>query len=199
MNVELEKTFSFPSVLVGANTGPWINHYDVQIQMRVTTDVSSEYDIAYRRMKFWFQDIMHSAVLIHKDDAKLRSWRDTGMTCLDFPEHPVDQLLGLMLMSKLTAIVEGRMEILRVSVCSPADDWVTYFCDQTDNLHWFEQSGWWRDPGPMCCTPDSTYRKSGKVISLTRTQDWKQHDLDWVQTEDVSGNVAIIENFDRDV
>jgi hypothetical protein len=199
VNVELEKTFSFPSVLVGANTGPWINHYDVQIQMRVTTDVSSEYDIAYRRMKFWFQDIMHSAVLIHKDDIKLRSWRDTGMTCLDFPENPVDQLLGLMLMSKLTAIVEGRMEILRVSVCSPADDWVTYFCDQTDNLHWFEQPGWWRDPGPMCCTPENSHHKSGKVISLTRTQDWKQHDLDWVQTEDVSGNVAIIENFDRDV
>lgn len=198
MNVELEKNFSFPSVLVMADADPWINHYDVQIRMRVTTAVSSEYDTAYRRMKFWFHDIMHSAVLIHRDDTKLRSWRDTGMTCLDFPENPMDQVLGLMLMSKLTAIVENRLEILQVGVSSPADDWVTYFCDATDDLHWFEQPGWWKDPGPMCSTPDNAHRRSGKVISLTRTQDWKQHDLDWARAEDATGNVAVIENFDRD-
>jgi len=198
MNIEMEKMFSFPSVLVSSEQGPWINRYEVRVDMRVITDHSSEYNIAYERMKFWFLDTMHSAVLIHREDAKLRSWLDTAMSCLDFPENPVDHVVGLMLMSKLTAMVEGRLEISRVGVSSAADDWVTYFCDVTDDLHWFQQPGWWSDPGPVCSTSDKTHRRSGKVISLTRTQDWKQHDLEWPRAEDSAGNVAVIENFDRD-
>jgi len=192
MNTELEKTFSFPCVLVGAETGPWINRYEVCIEMRVLTDEGRDYNIAYQRMKFWFYDIMHSAVLIHSEDAKLQAWRDTGMSCLDFPQNPVDQIVGLMLMSKLTAIVEGRLEILRVGISSAEDDFVTYFCDQTDHLHWFEESGWWRDPGPNHTSQRRRSRTQGKVISINRGTEWKDHDLDWPVEDNNVGNVSIL-------
>lgn len=198
MNIELEKTFSFPGILVGNELGPWINRYDVRIDMRVTTDQGREYNIAYERMKFWFQDIMHSAVLIHREDPKLHTWRDTGLACLDFPEKPLDQVLAFMLMSKLTAIVEGRLMILRIGVSSAADDDVMYFCDQEDELHWFEQPGWWQDPGPIYTTDARRGRRSGKVISISPAQDWKQHDLDWPTDIDSVGNVATITSFVKD-
>lgn len=197
MNAELEKIFSFPCVLVGADAAPWINHYDVEILMRVITVVNSDYNTAYDRIKFWFQDIMHGAVLINSADVRLQTWRDTGMTCLDFPENPVDQVLGLMLMSKLTAMVEHRLEILRVSVSSPADDYVTYLCDHVDDLHWFEQPGWWKDAGPTHTTDLRRGRKSGKVISLSPVQDWKQHDLDWCPVVDHVANVATVTSFSK--
>lgn len=197
MNIELEKTFSFPAIIVGAESGPWINHYDVEIQMRTATAHSEDYNIAYNRVKFWFLDIMHSAVLIHDADQKLHTWRDTGLACLDLPERPVDQVVGLMLMSKITAITEGRIEILRLGVSSPADDYVTYFCDHTDDLHWFEQPGWWRDPGPAHATDLRRGRKSGKVISLSPVQDWKQHDLDWCPATDHAANVATVTSFTK--
>lgn len=188
MNAELEKIFAFPCVLVGADSSPWINHYDVEILMRVTTAVSSDYNTAYGRMKFWFQDIMHGAVLIHSDNPGLQTWRDTGMTCLDFPTNPVDQVMGFMLMAKLTAMVEHRLEILRVSVCSPADDYVTYLCDHVDDLHWFQQPGWWSDPGPAHCTASGGSRKSGKVIALNRSNGWQQHDLAWTQPNELGSD-----------
>lgn len=196
MNIDLAKTFSFPCVLVEEETGPWINSYEVCIEMQVLTDQGRDYNIAYKRMKFWFHDIMHSAVLIHDADPKLQTWRDTGLSCLDFPKEPVDQIVGLMLMSKLTAMVEGRLEISRVKVSSEADDWVTYLCDVTDDLHWFEQPGWWRDPGPMHTTDLNRGRKSGKVISISPSRDWKQHDLDWESATDTA-NLAIVTSFTK--
>lgn len=198
MNIELQKTFVFPSILVGSELGPWVNSYEVRIDMRVITDRGSEYNIAYERMKFWFQDIMHSAVLIHQDDPKLQTWRDTGLACLDFPEKPLDQIMSLMLMSKLTAMVEGRLEISRIGVASAADDHVVYFCDHTDDLHWFAQPGWWQDPGPAHTTDARRGRRSGKVISISPVQDWKQHDLDWPLDTDSAGNVATITSFIKD-
>lgn len=196
MNIELEKIFSFPCVLVGAETGPWINSYEVGIKMRALTDQGRDYNIAYKRMKFWFQDIMHSAVLIHDADPKLQTWRDTGLACVDFPREPVDQIVGLMLMSKLTAMVEGRLEISRLSISSPADDYVTYFCDHTDDLHWFEQPGWWRDPGPTHSTNLNRGRKSGKVIAISPMKDWKQYDLDWGSDADTV-NTATVTIFSK--
>lgn len=198
MNVELKKTFSFPAILVGAETGPWINHYDVQIQMRAVTAYNQDYNIAYNRVKFWFHEIMHGAVLIHDADHKLHTWRDTGLACLDLPERPVDQIVGLMLMSKLTAITDGRIEILRVGVASPADDYVMYLCDHTDDLHWFEKPGWWRDPGPTHTTDARRGRKSGKVISISPIKDWKHHDLDWEPVAENTANMATVTSFTKD-
>jgi len=192
MNTELEKIFSFPSILVGADTGPWVNRYEAKLDMRVATSLSSDYNIAYERVKFWFHDVMHSAVLIHQEDPKLQTWRDTGMSCLDFPQNPVDQIVGLMLMSKLTAITEGRLEILRVGITSPSDDHVTYFCDREDHLHWFEEPGWWRDPRPIYCTQPRRSRGHGKVISINRDADWKDHDLDWPGADNNVGNVSVL-------
>lgn len=192
MNIELEKTFSFPAVLVDSEQVPWINHYEVRVHMRVTTDDSIEYNIAYERMKFWFQDIMHSAVLIHAGDPKLNTWQDTGLACLDFPEQPLDQVLTLMLMSKITAMSEGRLEILSVGVSSAADDGVVYFCDQEDHLHWFEEPGWWNDPGPAHTTRSRRGRGHGKVISINRSSDWKSHDLDWPSADNNMGNVSVL-------
>jgi hypothetical protein len=198
MNVELEKTFSFPSVLVSADMDPWINNYDVEIGMRPITHDSKDYNIAYGRIKFWFYEIMHGAVLIHRDNPRLQSWRDTGMNCLDFPEDPMDHVVGLMLMSKLSSISESRIEILRLGISSPADDHVTYFCDHTDDLHWFEQPGWWRESGPTHATDTRRSRKSGKVISISPVQDWKQHDLDWSTNTDDAATVATVTSFTKD-
>jgi hypothetical protein len=191
MNIELEKTFQFPCVLVGAETGPWVNSYEVRLEIRVATDQSHEYNIAYQRMKFWFQEIMHSAILIQKDHPKLPIWRDTGLACLEFPENPVDQVVGLMLMKKLTVIVEGRLEIMRLAIASAADDFISYFCDQEDYLHWFEEPGWWGESGPNHFTQNKKSRSQGKVISINRVSDWKDHDLDWGAADNI-GNISML-------
>ena len=197
MNAEIEKTFVFVAVLADQEKSAWINNYEVAVSMRVSTDSSKEYNIAYGRMRFWFDEVMRDAVLISQDHDRLRAWHDTGHRYLDFPTAVVDQVVGLMLMSKLTAMTEGRLEIQQISVCSAADDYIRYICDQGDHLHWFEQPGWWNDPGPIY-NSGSQQRKSGKVIAMQRSHDWSTHDLAWNSEKTQKGSVTVLPGTQKD-
>ena len=192
----LVKTFAFNSVLAHDGVDPWINTYEAEVHMQVITAVHEEYNLAYSRMRHWFQEIMHDSVLITQDNDRLQAWRDAGMRCVEFPVAPVDQVIGLMLMSKLTAMTEGRVMISQVLVSSPADEYVKYLCEQGDNLHWFEQPGWWRDIGPNHVVESKPTRGNGKVISISRNTTWKDHDLDWSAVETTRGNVSILPTRD---
>lgn len=198
MNVDLTKTFSFSATQAPTDSTPWINTYDVQVIMRPITESHQEYNIAYQRMKFWFLEIMQDSVLIEQDHEKINAWRDTGIRCLDFPICPVDQVIGLMLMSKLTAMVEGRIDILQITVSSPADDFVGYICDQHDVLHWFDQPGWWKDPSPKHSAGGKKTRNTGKIITIPRQGDWQEHGLEWNNGVVRSGNVSMLPTPDRD-
>ena len=179
MNIDLEKTLAFSSILVIQDRDPCINDYEIRLRLHVECQDNHEYNIAYLRIKHWFYEIMQDSVLIESRDPRLHTWRSVDIRCMDFPVSPQDQSLGLMLMSKLSAITENRITIPQVAISSPRDDNVIYICDQGDKLHWFDEAGWWQDPGPAYATDVRRGRKSGKVISILRTQDWAQHGLDW--------------------
>jgi len=198
VNINLEKGFAFSSILVCGDQ-PCINNYEVRLMLHVQSQNNHEYNIAYQRVNHWFHEIMHESVMIDSADSRLRNWKDSEFRCIDFPTAPVDQVVGLMLMSKIQAMTEGRILVSQVAIASPRDDYVTYLCDAGDDLHWFDQPGWWNDPGPGHTTDHSRGRRSGKVISLGRNEDWKQHGLDWSVVDTVTNdNIAVISSFDRD-
>lgn len=198
MNVDLEKTFSFSCMIDDQGSAPWINVYDVRLRMKIMSEDPKQYNIAYERMKLWFSSIMQDSVLIDHNTKRSTAWKDTGMRCIDFPIYPVDQVIGLMLMSKLSAITEGRVVIQQIGISSAADDFVMYFCDEHDDLCWFESAGWWNDSRPIYCNTSNRSRSAGKVISLSRIDDWKNHGLDWNLDDTACGNVSVMPGFDKD-
>lgn len=197
MNVEMEKIFSFSALVLDADHAAWINTWDIRIHMRALGD-NRDHNTAYSRMKFWFTDIMQDSMLLSNDHEQLSAWRHTGMRTIEFPTKPVDQVIGLMLMSKLNAMAEGRLEVSQVSVTSLADDLVTYFCDHGDHLHWFEEEGWWRDSSPNHAMTLRRNRSSGKVIAMSRANDWKNHDLDWGTVPTNTNNISVLASRNRD-
>lgn len=197
MNILIEKTFAFSAVLVIPEQTPFINEYEVKLRLHVQGQ-NNKYNIAYRRMQHWFYEIMHQSTLIEFCDPRAKIWRETGMRCIEFPTAPCDQVLGMMLMSKLEAITEQYMTVLQVTLCSPADDFISYICDHGDHLSWFEKSGWWQHNGPGYSDEVQHPRRSDKVISLSRAQDWKQYNLDWHAHDDNSDHVADLTIFDQD-
>lgn len=192
MNVDLEKTFSFSCLLLNSDEKPWINSYDVRIQMNPNTTDRSEYNVAYSRLKYWIDQIMQDSVLCELHDPRMPALTSAGLRCLDFPVDPVDQVVGMMLMSKLTAICENKFHIQQLAINSLADDFVWYMCDKQDDLHWFESPGWWNDTRPVYNTARKNPKNSGKVIAMSRTSDWKDHDLDWITTVMTTGNVSVL-------
>ncbi len=189
MTVRMAKMWYWSSLVISERYDrPIINNYSVRMEFATDTQDNHEHNIAYGRMKFWFTEVMESSVLISQDHGNIKSWQDTGSRVLVFPEDPVDQLVGMMIYAKITAITQGKIAIDQISVASPLDDDVIYHHYAEETMGPFEQSGWWNDARPLWQTKPS--RGKGKVISLDRSPDWKDHDLDWASNHDT--NVVLL-------
>jgi hypothetical protein len=138
--------------------------------------------------------MMQDAVLIDQKNKTIDTWQKTGARVMSFPDDPVDQLVGMMLYSKLSVIAEGKIDINEILVSSVMDDDIIYRQSDSENLGPFEESGWWNDPKPVW---ETAKRKSGKVISLKRTAEWKDLDLDW-NNDDSDDKIAVVADFPKD-
>lgn len=196
MNVQMTREFNIPAVRVSEDYDSIMtNFYDCRVDYVSTTESISEINVAYSRMKHWFYEIMQNSILISSQHPDIRVWQSLPVRCLAFPDDPVDQIVGIMLWRKLTAIVQGRIEISGVSVRSPLDDYVQYHHFAEEPQGYMSAEGWWSDPRPIWETARSRGRSKEKVISLNPQPEWKQHALGW---PDESAPAVTITEFARD-
>lgn len=179
MNSKISKTFDFSCYTVSQRYDhPQIVPYTININMITASDDGKELNIAYSRLNFWIDDIMQNAVLIDQSHPNLSTWYDLDCKVLAIPFDPVDQIIGAILFCKLQAIVENRLLINQLSISSPIDDYIVYHHEDTDDLELFKGVAWWNDCLPNWITQHKK-RKSGKVIKLERSPEWKDVGLDW--------------------
>jgi hypothetical protein len=194
MNVRLGKAWHFSCIVVGDRyETPLVNFYTVKTEMTLASE-QQDYNTAYGRMKFWINEVMADCVLIAKDNEKLKTWIDTNARVLTLPDEPVDQLIGMLLYSKLSAISEDRIILHQVSISSALDDDIIYHHFEDEPLGPFREPGWWNDSQPVWKHKETKGR--GKVISLDRQLDWNDYDLDWDQ--EPPDTVVVKGNFSRD-
>lgn len=193
MNVKISKKFRFKTMLVDPLwDSPVIGSYTCVVTMITASMSAYDHNMAYARIKYWITEVLQDSILISHDNPKLNSWQSTDARCLVLPEDPADQLVGIMLSSKLDAITEGRLVIQEITVHSDIDDDVIYYHSCDDDLGPFTQPGWWQDPGPGHTTSTVRKRSNNKVISLNRKKEWKDLGLNWEDDdlEDSENNVV---------
>lgn len=197
MNVRLKKTFDWYSGVVYLDDFI-INHYTAELSMITISDNREEQNIAYDRMKSFVSNVLDSAVFISDDHEKLDAWLNTGSRIIALPDEPVDQIIGIMLYSKLNAVMENRMMISQVEIYSRLGDSMSYLhsYDETPGPD-FGQDGWWNDPGPIWY--DAKIKNThGKVVNLNSRPEWKDHGLEWVDAVDPTSHSVVFANFNRD-
>ena len=200
MNVRLKKTFEFSSGIVHDNVFS-VNFYTANVVMVTTSLDATNQNIAYERMKYWINGVMEHAILIAHDDDMLDKWAATGQRILVLPEKPVDQIVGMMLFSKLDAITEDHLMITDVDISSTLGDDMWYEHNDNDDLGPFNESGWWNDTGPAWASKDRKKTFGNKIIKLNRNHDWKSLELDFEDVEKDSTEEtqpAVLMNFVRD-
>jgi ATP/maltotriose-dependent transcriptional regulator MalT len=142
--------------------------------------------------KFALNPLIRSSL---KMQSKLvNAYRATGQRVLVLPEPPVDQVLGMLLYSKLNAICEGKIVVTDVEIASIHGDGVVFLHGQDEILPIFHQPGWWQSIGPNWEEPSKGKRKTEKIISLGRMPEWTDLDLDWVaHDEEIEGSVVFVD------
>jgi hypothetical protein len=166
------------------------NHYHLNIKLRTVSMDSHEHNIALDRIRYVVDNMMTNSVFVHESDrTAIKKLESAGITVVSLPEIPVDQIVGMMLFCKFTAVVEDRMEIGQLSLSSSLGDGIVYHQDASESVGPFEALGWWRDPDPQAQKPVAA---NGKVVKLQRTPTWQDLDLHWDEKDQPEENTTVV-------
>lgn len=197
MNVRLQYPFKFTA-------GIWydgqlkMNNYDVRLWLLTNSTDPDSHNIALERVRYFIHGRLDSSILISSEhEEQVKQLYATGLRITTLPADPVDQIIGIMLYSKLSAIVEDRMLIGEVEISSDLGGGVVYMHNEEENLGPLEQVGWWHDADLTQCHSELIGEE--KVMSLAKSTIWRELELNWPDAEpkEDTGNTIIFTDFNR--
>lgn len=195
MNVRLKKTIGWYCGVVYQEQF-LVNHCTAEISLITVSPSNEEQNIAYERMKFFFDHVLDNSILINEYSPLLETYQKIGAKLVIFPDEPVDQLVGMMLYLKLNAIMENRVVVTDVEIWSKIGDAVSYLHSAGESVNPLSHDGWWVDRRPLYA-PTQEKAVKDKIVNLDRPNEWKDYDLDWNNDQD-SGNSVVFAKFGQD-
>lgn len=196
MTARIHKLLQFSAGL-HFNNKFYINSYDLDLTFNVETESIREQNIALERIKFYVYECLQHCVFVHQNDTDtIEKYTNVGMNVCTLPEEPYDQVIGIMLMTKLNNIMDERLIITDMSIESRMSDGVSCLHSVEENIGPFTEKGWWSDNSQRINTLSN---KNKKVVKLSKTKtEWQDVDLDWDDTRIINSEAEIIfTSFDK--
>ena len=179
MSAQIERDFEF---LAGVYfEGRFmVNMYEFTLNMDVNTDSMHEQNIAMDRIKFMICEVFDNAVFVAESEKKvIEKYKDAGLNVCIIPEEPYDQIITILLILKLNAIAEGRLNITDIYLESELSDSVRFSYDiETARHNPFGNKGWWLDSSTSIADVEKTTKKE-KIVRLVKNTDWANVGLEW--------------------
>lgn len=177
MNVRLQTNLEF-SAGIYFDDQLRFNRYSASIQLCTATDDHEHINIAMDRIKMFVHSELADTVFINQADAERAQVLELlGINITTLPEEPIDQIIGLMLYTKLSAVTEGRVVIETLDISSLLGDNVAYLYEMGDNIGPFAAAGWWTqaDTSHNSIEPVEIEQNVVKVPSTG----WHKYNLNW--------------------
>jgi hypothetical protein len=193
MNVRIAQLLSF-------NAGAWfdgeleMNQYTIKLWMITQSIDPEEQNIAFRRAKHFIYSQLENTIFIDSEEqSKCEQLVRAGLSITTLPGDPADQLIGIMLLHKLNAIMEGRIVVVEVEIS--AGDAVIYLHGENETSDILARPEWW-DSADLTHN-DFTLDESGKVLSIPQESLWRDFDLAWPDSEENNdtGNIVVFADF----
>jgi len=175
-----------------------LNTYSVCICLLTKTTDSLSSNIALERLKWFVNGELSNVVFFGPDSLdQAEIFYTMGVNVCTLPVEPLDQCVGIMLYNKLTAIMEGRMVVTSLDICSTEGDRVWYQHDEDDSQGPFALDGWWHKANLRIETFEST-EVLDNVVRVETTA-WREMDMGWPdESTAIPGNTVVYPNFKRD-
>lgn len=198
MNVRLEYTMPFTAGVYWDGQ-MLMNRYTIKLYMVTNSSDADVQNTAYERLKYFVYSEMANTIFVnrqHEDQCRLLI--AAGLKITTLPAEPVDQLIGIMLYSKLNAIMEDHIIINEIEISSELGEHMCYLHAADENLGPFSVPGWWHDADLIHC--DSNLVDSDKIVAMHRAGAWRELDLAWPEQDHDTGNnnTVVFANFNQD-
>jgi len=178
MNVRLRYSTVFTAGIFYADQMR-MNNYQVKLHLLTNSEDGDDHNIALDRIKYFLHNQLNSTVFINSEDLdQCQAFVSAGIKITTLPEYPLDQVIGIMLYCKLNAILEDRMIITEIEICSELGENIVYLHNEQEALGPFESTGWWSESDSVHC--DLNLFDSKKIIALHHLgTSWKDLGLNW--------------------
>lgn len=201
MTARISSSFSF-------NTGVYfsneflLNIYDIEVDFNVETEIIREQNIALERIKYFLHLCLQNSIFICEDETEaIQKYLDADLKVCTLPEEPYDQIIGIMLISKLNSINEGRLIVTDINITSSMSDGVWCKHSIEENIGPFAKAGWWKDASVRTNSLTAKNR-SKKVVKLVKNNvTWEDLYLGWEEQVAINitgpSNEVMFANFDN--
>jgi hypothetical protein len=160
-------------------------------------------NVAFDRIKYFVYNELDSSIFISSEyEEQCKKYLDAGIRITTFPGDPVDQLVGIMLYHKLSAIMEDRIILGEVEISSGLGEGLVYIHGDHENIDDLDPPDWWDSVDLIHCEGDLL--DSDKIVTMHHGSVWRDLDLQWPDIEDVteepeeeSGNTVVFADFKR--
>jgi hypothetical protein len=176
-----------------------MNRYIVTMYMVTNSTDPDIQNIAYERLKYFVYSEMANTIFINRQNKEqCQLLIAAGLKITTLPAEPVDQLIGIMLYSKLNAIMEEFIMINEIEISSDLGENMIYLHAADESLGPFTESGWWHDADLIHC--DLSLIDSEKVVAMHRAGAWRELDLAWPDMANTvaSNNTVVFADFGKD-
>jgi hypothetical protein len=184
----------------------WDDHlimstYTATFKMITATDNPVDTNTALDRLKYIVEEHLPDSVFIKETNTEqIARLQAAGIKTVVIPEEPVDQIIGMMLYSKIGAVMDGRIVLRSVMLSSTAGDDVIYEHDLSESTAPFDEPGWWIQPTPIC-ESETRYDNETNLFVLSSANQWRDLGLEWSSGSDNktdSGNVLVFTEYQND-
>lgn len=197
MNVRLQYPATFTAG-VFYHDALRMNTYTARIWMTTATEEPVDHNVAYERLRYMIDHMIDSSVFIDQTDTdRCRALINAGINIIPLPSEPVDQIIGLMLYSKLNAVMQDRMIVHDIEISSTLGDGMVYLHSDDETVGPFADEGWWNDSEPLCCPRAMLH--TNNVMTMTTAPTWRDLELGWKDDKDSVdiGNTIVFADFNR--
>jgi hypothetical protein len=178
MEIKVQKEFNFLSSVHFENQF-MLNFYEMTAYMTIYTEETKEQHIAIERLMYFINAFLENTIFIHeKETEAIEKYKAAGIKICPIPEEPYDQIIGLVLINKFNAIMEGRIVVDEIVFGSRLSNLIKFSIYGDEAKLEYEGKHWWNDSG---LTTETTKKsKKDKIVKLSDYKDeWKELELTW--------------------
>lgn len=176
-----------------------LNEYTVKVYFITNTENPADHNVALSRMKHFIYNELESCIFIDESNTEqCQKFIAAGLNITTMPGEVVDQLIGIMLYEKLSAIVEDKLIIGEIEISSMLGDGIVYLHGDNEHVNDIIFPNWWRTSDLVHCESDLI--NNDKVVTMHQRSVWRELDLQWPDIEDddpETGNTIVYADFKR--
>ena len=182
MQHRIKQQFAFQAAVYVEETF-LMNIYEITLKMHVVTGDSKEQNIAMSRINYMIEDCFQNCVFVHQTEtAVIEKYMAANLKVSTTPDEPYDQLLAILLLTKLNIITEGRLLITDITLSSGLSDGIEFLYSPalehtplTTGI-----SNWWNELNTKIVDFPKRETKKEKIVKLVKkTNDWAHLNLEW--------------------